>query len=112
MSIPDNYRFSAKDIEGAYDMLANRYDSATEEQLDAMNTTFVAEEMHRESGRYPTMAEVVIYFWKREDAYWQRLHKRNAPRPGEVIEFDWKALLEKSAAREHDEKSKSKSLDK
>ena len=61
--------------------MANHYDSATEESMDIASAALIAEEMHKESGQYPTMAEVGIYFWKREDAYWQKRYKMNAPRP-------------------------------
>jgi hypothetical protein len=104
MSLPDNYRFTAKDVDHAYELISAHYDEATEEQMDIANASFIAEEMQKKSGTYPTMAEVEAEFWKREDAHWQRQFKCNAPRPGEWVEPDWKALLEKSAERERNAK--------
>jgi hypothetical protein len=103
MSLPDNYRFTAQDVDHAYELISEHYDEATEEQMDIANASFIAEEMQKKSGTYPTMAEVEAEFWKREDEYWQRNFKRNAPRTKEP-EADWKALLELSAERERNAK--------
>jgi hypothetical protein len=103
MSLPDNYRFTAKDVDHAYELISAHYDEATEEQMDIANASFIAEEMQKKSGTYPLMREVEAEFWKREDAHWQRNFQRNAPRTKEP-EPDWKALLEKSAENERNAK--------
>jgi hypothetical protein len=102
VNLPDNYRFTEQDVDSAWDLFANHYLTATEEQLYFMDMAFYASDMYEKSGTYPTLAEADAYGWAQEDARWQKRYKCNAPR--ERIEYDWVALLEKSAQRERDEK--------
>jgi hypothetical protein len=104
----DKYRFTAKDVALANEIFG-RLSEATEDEMEFQSYGLLANEMDRETGKFPTMAEVIEKSWQREDAYWQSRFKRNAPRPCEFVEPDWKALLEQSAAAEN-EKQKVKTI--
>jgi hypothetical protein len=100
--VPGTYRFTEADVNGAWELSVSDRDK-TEDEEEFVHLAHIAEEMERKSKQFPTLDETVAEHWRREDAYWQKRFKRNAPRTVEA-EPDWKALLEKSAERERNAK--------
>jgi hypothetical protein len=98
----EGYRFTERDFNLGWELMV-KLDS-TDEEEEFSYLALLAEEMNAHSKPFPTLGETIAEHWKREDAHWQKQFKCNAPRPGEWVEPDWKALLEKSAENERNAK--------
>jgi len=82
MTLPANYRIKPEDVGKAFEIYFVR-DDATDEERAVAETIIDAEEMHQQTGGWPTYAEAYAYGWKKADEYWQRNFGRNAPREKE-----------------------------
>jgi hypothetical protein len=79
LQLPPNYRVKPEDVRFALEAYFVRQD-ATKEELAIADTIFNAQEMHDQTGVWPTLAEADAYGWKKADAYWQKHFGKDAPR--------------------------------
>jgi hypothetical protein len=84
MKLPPDYRVQPEDVGHAFHILFVRLDSSDEE-IALAEIILDSQELYKNTGVWPTIAQADAYGWQKADAYWQERFGKNAPRHGNSL---------------------------